>query len=161
MGMNETKIPETGKDYLKEVAEMDFEKIQKGELTYDEAIAEFKKCNKFVCKMLMGWMITPEEETMLNMKYAEELQKLLDKANKKPEPEEKESDKDFDYYTSKCANRCLSFILQTGNERIAAAMAAAYALALVDAGIFEGKEENKERFGDAVTEKMMIISGLK
>ena len=53
MGMNETKIPETGKDYLKEVAEMDFEKIQKGELTYDEAIAEFKKCNKFVCKMLM------------------------------------------------------------------------------------------------------------
>ena len=38
MKNNETKIPETGNDYLKEVAEMDFEKIQKGQLTYDEAV---------------------------------------------------------------------------------------------------------------------------
>lgn len=162
MGMNnETKIPETVKDYLKEVVEMDFEKIQKCEITYDEAVTEFKKCNHFVCKILLGWLITPEEETMLSMKYAKELKKLVDKANEKSEPEKKESDKDFDYYVNKCANRCLSFILQTGDERTASAMAAAYALALVDVGIFEGKEENKERFGDAVTEKMMIISGLK
>lgn len=162
MGMNnETKNPETGNDYLKKVAEMDFEKIQKSELTYDEAVTEFKKCNRFICKEFIGWLFSPEEEEKLNMEYAKELKKLVDKANEKPEPEKKESDKNFDYYTSKCANRCLSFILQTGDERTATAMAAAYALALVDAGIFEGKEENKERFGDAVIEKMMIISGLK
>lgn len=162
MGMNnETKNPETTMDHLKEVVAMDFEKIQKSELTYDEAVTEFKKCNHFICKNLLGWLITPEEETMLNMEYAKELKKLVDKANEKPEPEEEKMEKNFDYYVDKCANRCLSFILQTGDERTATAMAAAYTLALVDAGIFEGKEENKERFGDAVTEKMMIISGLK
>ena len=141
---------------------MDFEKIQKGELTYDEAIAEFKKCNKFVCKMLMGWLIIPEEEEMLTMKYAEELKKLLDKANKKSEPEEKKSENNFDYYTSKCANRCLSFILRNGgDDETAATMTFAYASALVDVGILKDEKEDIKRFGSAVMGKMMIAALLK
>ena len=65
----ETETKTGGKDeLLNEIVEMDFERIQKGKLTYDEAIAEFKKCNRFVCKFYLGWLVTPEEETMLNMK---------------------------------------------------------------------------------------------
>lgn len=75
----ETETKTGGKnELLNEIVEMDFERIQKGELTYDEAIAEFKKCNGFVCKIIFGWLITPKEEELLNMKYAEELKKLLD-----------------------------------------------------------------------------------
>ena len=164
MGMmnNETKIPETTMDHLKEVAEMDFEKIQKSELTYDEAVTEFKKCNRFVCKILLGLLVTPEEEKMLNMEYAKELKKLVDKANEKPEPEEKKSEKDFDYYVNKCANRCLSFALRTdGDDEIVATMTFAYASALVDIGILTDETEDIKRFGSAVMEKMMIASLLK
>ena len=98
MGMmnNETKIPETTMDHLKEVAEMDFEKIQKSDLTYDEAVTEFKKCNRFICKNLLGWLFSPEEEEKLNMDYAKELKNLVYKANEKPEQEEKKSENDFD-----------------------------------------------------------------
>ena len=156
MGMNETKIPEAKKDYLKEVAEMDFKKIQKGELTYDEAVTSFKKCNHLVCKILLGWMITLEEDEMLNMKYAEELKKLLDKAKEKPEPEEKKSDKDFDYYSTKCAIKSLGFMtIHGGDRRLGAAMAAGYTSALADAGIIKTKED-RGRFTDVVIEKMEI-----
>lgn len=157
MGMNnETKIPETGNDYLKKVVAMDFEKIQKSELTYDEAVTEFKKCNRFICKNLLGWLITPEEETMLNMEYAKELKKLVDKANEKPEPEEKKSEKDFDYYTSKCAIKSLIFMTNHGGDsRFGAAIATGYTSALVDAGIIKTKED-RGRFTDVVIEKMGI-----
>ena len=163
MGMNnETKNPETGNDYLKKVAEMDFEKIQKSELTYDEAVTEFKKCNRFICKNLLGWLFSPEEEEKLNMEYAKELKKLVDKANESSKPEKKESDKDFDYYVNKCANRCLSFALRTGgDDETVAAMTFAYASALVDIGILEDEKEDIKRFGSAVMEKMMIASLLK
>ena len=153
---NETKIPETAIDYLKEVAEMDFEKIQKSELTYDEAVTEFKKCNRFVCKNLLGWLITPEEETMLNMEYAKELKKLVDKANEKPESEEGKREKDFDYYTSKCAIKSLIFMTNHGGDsRFGAAIATGYTSALVDAGIIKTKED-RGRFTDVVIEKMGI-----
>jgi len=88
------------------------------------------------------------------MDKQEELKKMMDKVNEKSDPE-----KDLDYYIDKCASRCLSFFLQTGNEEIATAMAVAYTIALVDAGLFEN--EDGEKFGDAVTERMMVISGLK
>ena len=159
-GEKTKETPETetktlgGDESLNEVVEMDFEKIQKGEMTYDEAITEFKKCNHFICKNLLGWLITPEEETMLNMKYAEELKKMVDKANEKSEPV-----KDLDYYVNKCASICLPFILQTGNGKMSAAAEVAYVTAFVDAGVLV-KEDNK-RFVDAVTERMMVISGLK
>ena len=164
MGMknNETKIPETTIGYLKKIAEMDFEKIQKSELTYDEAVTEFKKCNRFVCKILLGLLVTPEEEKMLNMEYAKELKKLVDKANESSKPEEKKLDKDFDYYVNKCANRCLSFTLRNGgDDETAATMTFAYASALVDAGILEDEKEDIKRFGSAVMEKMMIAALLK
>lgn len=151
----ETETKTGGKnELLNEIVEMDFERIQKGELTYDEAIAEFKKCNGFVCKIIFGWLITPKEEELLNMKYAEELKKLLDKAN-----EDSKTVKDLDYYVDKCASICLPFTLQTGNGKMSAAVETAYVTALVDAGVLE-KEDNK-RFVDAVTKRMMVISGLK
>lgn len=165
MGMNnEAKIPETGKDYLKEVAEMDFEKIQKGELTYDEAVTSFKKCNHLVCKILLGLLVTPEEEELLNMKYAEELKKLVDKANEKTEPEETSKRKakvELDFYIRQCATKSLSFMMKLGSKKLAAAMVSGYASALVDVGVIEDTKEDKENFINAVMEKMLILSLLK
>lgn len=153
------EIPETETDYLNEVFEMDFEKIQKGELTYDEAIAEFKRCNKFVCKMLMGWLITPEEEETLNMKYAEELKKRLDKAKEESEPEEKveeapkgTAEVELDFYINQCAAISLSFMAVQEDGKLAAAMAAGYTAALVDAKIIKTSKD-REKFTDAVIKK--------
>ena len=165
MGMNnETKNPETGNDYLKKVAEMDFEKIQKSELTYDEAVTEFKKCNRFICKNLLGWLFSPEEETMLNMEYAKELKKLVDKANEKPEPEETSKRKakvELDFYIRQCATKSLSFMMKLGSKKLASAMVAGYASALVDVGVIEDTKEDRENFINAVMEKMLILSLLK
>ena len=152
---NEAKIPETENDYLKEVAEMDFERIQKGKLTYDEAIAEFKKCNRFVCKFYLGWLITPEEETMLNMKYAEELKKLLDKANEDSKTEEApkgEAEVELNFYINQCAAISLSFMAVQEDGKLAAALAAGYTAALVDAKIIKTSKD-REKFTDAVIKK--------
>lgn len=152
---NEAKIPETENDYLKEVAEMDFERIQKGKLTYDEAIAEFKKCNRFVCKFYLGWLITPEEETMLNMKYAEELKKLLDKANEDSKTEEApkgEAEVELNFYINQCAAISLSFMTVQEDGKLAAALAAGYTAALVDAKIIKTSKD-REKFTDAVIKK--------
>lgn len=159
MKNNETKIPETGNDYLKEVAEMDFEKIQKGELTYDEAVTEFKKCNRFICKNLLSWLITPEEETMLNMKYAEELKKLLDKVKEDSKPEEApkgEAGVELDFYINQCAVKSLAFMAVQGDGRLAVAMASGYTAALIDAGILKDAKEAQREFVNAVAKKAGI-----
>lgn len=152
----ETETKAGGKDeLLNEIVEMDFERIQKGELTYDEAIAEFKKCNGFVCKIIFGWLITPEEETMLNMKYAEELKKLLDKAKEDSKPEEApkgEAEVELGFYVNQCAAISLSFMAVQEDGKLAAALAAGYTAALVDAKIIKTSKD-REKFTDAVIKK--------
>ena len=153
----ETETKTGGKDeLLNEIVEMDFEMIQKGELTYDEAIAEFKKCNGFVCKIIFGWLITPKEEELLNMKYAEELKKLLDKAKEDSKPEEApkgEAEVDeLDFYINQCAAISLSFMAVQEDGKLAAAMAAGYTAALVDAKIIKTSKD-REKFTDAVIKK--------
>lgn len=157
MGMNnEAKIPETQKDYLKEVVEEDFEKIQKGELTYDEAVTSFKKCNRLICKTIFGWLITPKEEELLNMKYAEKLKKLLDKASEDSKPEEApkgEAEVELDFYINQCAVKSLAFMVVHGDEKLAAAMASGYTAALIDAGILKNTKEAQREFVNAVAQK--------
>ena len=152
----ETETKTGGKDeLLNEIVEMDFEMIQKGELTYDEAIAEFKKCNGFVCKIIFGWLITPKEEELLNMKYAEELKKLLDKANEDSKTEEAskgETEVELNFYINQCAAISLSFMAVQEDGKFAAAMAAGYTAALVDAKIIKTSKD-REKFTDAVIKK--------
>ena len=151
-----TETKTGGKDeLLNEIVEMDFERIQKGELTYDEAIAEFKKCNGFVCKIIFGWLITPKEEELLNMKYAEELKKLLDKANEDSKTEETpkgETEVELNFYINQCAAISLSFMTVQEDRKLAAAMAAGYTAALVDAKIIKTSKD-REKFTDAVIKK--------
>lgn len=152
----ETETKTGGKDeLLNEIVEMDFEMIQKGELTYDEAIAEFKKCNGFVCKIIFGWLITPKEEELLNMKYAEELKKLLDKAKEDSKPEEApkgEAEVELNFYINQCAAISLSFMTVQEDGKLAAALAAGYTAALVDAKIIKTSKD-REKFTDAVIKK--------
>lgn len=152
----ETETKTGGKDeLLNEIVEMDFEMIQKGELTYDEAIAEFKKCNGFVCKIIFGWLITPKKEELLNMKYAEELKKLLDKANEDSKTEEAskgETEVELNFYINQCAAISLSFMAVQEDGKFAAAMAAGYTAALVDAKIIKTSKD-REKFTDAVIKK--------
>lgn len=157
----ETETKTGGKDeFLNEIVEMDFERIQKGELTYDEAIAEFKKCNGFVCKIIFGWLITPKEEELLNMKYAEELKKLLDKAKEDSKPEEApkgEAEVDeLDFYINQCAAISLSFMAVQEDGKLAAALAAGYTAALIDAGILKDAKEAQREFVNAVAKKTGI-----
>jgi hypothetical protein len=156
----ETETKTGGKDeLLNEIVEMDFEMIQKGELTYDEAIAEFKKCNGFVCKIIFGWLITPKEEELLNMKYAEELKKLLDKANEDSKTEETpkgEAEVELDFYINQCAVKSLAFMAVQGDGRLAAAMASGYTAALIDAGILKDAKEAQREFVNAVAKKAGI-----
>lgn len=152
----ETETKTLGEDeLLNEAVEMDFERIQKGELTYDEAVTEFKKCNGFVCKVYLSWLVTPEEETMLNMKYAEELKKLLDKANEDSKTEETpkgEAEVELNFYINQCAAISLSFMAVQEDGKLAAAMAAGYTAALVDAKIIKTNKD-REKFTDAVIKK--------